>query len=352
MKLTPNISSNQIFSIQAILVLLFCIHSFHAQSNTSDSFNDLRSGDTLYVVTNRTVDSTREDLYFSNQVNENASLVYLSVTLNESEETVSHALTYDDFMTQVCLKTSDWLLFVHGDSKTYEQSVKRGFKIQKTHNINVIVFSWPSKVKDLTGLKNLNNSKRNVLKSMHHFNELLSFMDVFKKSNKAFEEQAKLSMLLHSLGNLYLENIVNDATEEIEHEIIFENIIINSAAVNQKKHKAWVEKIALQKRIYITNNKSDFNLKGLHIFSRSGNQLGEKAKLPIAKNANYVQFSKAVGFRFPTGTTHTYFIGNIPNESENIRSFYSDSFHGLEIDFSQQNQFILSKKGVGFDIVF
>ena len=350
MKLTPKISRSQIFSIQAILVLLFCIHSFHSQSNTSDSFNDLRSGDTLYVVTNRTVDSTHEELYFNNKVDEYASLVYLSVTLNESEETVSHALTYDDFMTQVCLKTSDWLLFVHGDSKTYEQSVKRGFKIQKTHNINVIVFSWPSKVKDLTGLKNLNNSKRNVLKSMHHFNELLSFMDRFKKENKAFKEQAKLSMLLHSLGNLYLENLVNDSA--IRQDIIFENIIINSAAVNQKKHCDWVEHINLQERIYITNNKSDFNLKGLHIFSRSGNQLGEKAKLPMATNANYVQFSKAVGFRFPTGTTHTYFIGNIPNESENIRSFYSDTFHGLEMDFSNQNQFILSKKGIGFHIVF
>jgi len=341
--------------IQTILIFLIPVLSInHAQAQINEivSFSDLNTGDTIYIITNRTIDTTCKNLSFNNDVNENTQLTFLKVTLNKSEKIISHLLNYDDFMAQVCSKTSDWLLFVHGDSKTYEQSVKRGFDIQKTHNINVIVFSWPSKASDLTGLKNLNNSKHNVLKSMYHFNELLAFMDSFKKTNKAFNENAKLSMLLHSLGNLYLENMVGEPAIERKSDNIFENVIINSAAVNQKMHKDWVEKINLQKRIYITNNKSDFNLKGKHIFSKDGNQLGEKAKKPIAENANYVQFSKAVGFRFPTGTTHTFFIGNVPNKSQNIRDFYFDAFHGDQIDFSDQSQFIKRKKGVGYDIIF
>jgi esterase/lipase superfamily enzyme len=323
-----------------------------AQNNESIAVSNLKAGDSIYIITNREIDSTAEHLSYNNKVNENSRFTYLKVTLNRASEIVSQVLSYDDFMGQVCSKTSDWLLFLHGDSKTYKQSVQRGFDIQNTYDVNVIVFSWPSKVPDINGLKNLKNSERNVLKSVDHFNQLLAFMGDFKKRNEAFDERAKLSMLLHSLGNLYLENLVKVSTNERNYDTLFENIVMNSAAVNRKNHEDWLEKLNFQKRIYITNNINDFTLKGLHIFTKHGNQLGEKAKTPTAKNANYVQFSNAVGFRTPTSTTHTYFIGAIPNQSQNIRDFYFDIFHGRQIDFSDQSQFIINKKGVGYDIVF
>lgn len=345
---------SKIFLIQSIFIFLIHVLSpnkAQAQINDSISESDLNKSDTIYVITNRTINSNFKNLSFNNDVNENAQLTFLRVTLNKSNEIVNHLLNYDDFMGQVCNEKSDWLLFVHGDSKTYKQSVKRGLDIQNMHNINVLVFSWSSKSSNLHGLKNLNNSKGNVIKSMPHFNKVLVFMDSLKR-NIAFSKKAKSSLFLHSLGNLYLEKLLEQPASKRKFNDIFDNVIINSAAVNQKMHKDWVEKMNFQKRIYITNNKSDFNLKGLHIFSKDGNQLGEKAKDPIAKNANYIQFSKAVGFRFPTGTTHTYFIGRLPNKSENIRKFYFDAFHGNQIDFSDQSQFEKRKKGVGYDLVF
>lgn len=351
----PPPKKSQILLMRVVLVFLIHIASINnvqAQINDSVSFSGLNKSDTIYIITNRTIDTTHENLSFNNDVNQNTQLTYLKVSLNKSEKIVSQLLKHDNFMTQICDKTTDWLLFIHGDSKTYEQSVKRGFDIQNLHKINVVVFSWSSKAKGITGLKNLNNSKRNVLKSMLHFNELLAFMDSFKKENLAFNENVKLSMLLHSLGNLYLENLAKEPAVERKFNKIFDNVIINSAAVDQKMHQDWVEKITFQERIYITNNKSDFNLKGKHIFSKDGNQLGEKAKKPLAENANYVQFSKSVGFRFPTGTTHTYFIGNVPNKSQNIRDFYFNAFHGCQIDFSDQSHFIKRNKGVGYYILF
>jgi len=355
MNYNKNRGRSQSFLIKTILIILIDILNINliqAHINEFISSSSLNTGDTIYVITNRTIDTTRKNLSFSDEVNENSGLTFLKVTLNKSDEIVNHLLDYDDFMAQVSNKTSDWLLFVHGDSKTYNESAKRGFDIQNSHKINVIVFSWPSRDSELNGLKNLNNSKSNVLKSMNHFNELLAFMDSFKKKNKNFNRNAKLSLLLHSLGNLYLESLVKQPTTERKFNVIFENVIINSAAVNQKMHNEWVKKINFQKRIYITNNKFDFNLKGLHIFSKDGNQLGEKAKGPIADNAHYINFSKAVGFRFPTGSTHTYFIGNVPNQSQNIRKFYFDAFHGYQIDLSNETQFIKRNNGVGYYISF
>lgn len=339
--------------IRTVLIFLLPFFSInHALTQVNDSISGLNAGNTIYVITNRKTDTESKNVSFNNEVNQNKGLTFLKVQKNKSDEIVNQILSYDDFMAQITNKTSDWLLFVHGDSKTYNQSVKRGFNIQELHKINVIVFSWPSKEPDLTGLKNLNNSRANVSKSMPHFIAILELMDTFKKTNTAFSQEANLSMLLHSLGNVYLENLIIEPTKEPKFNLIFENVILNSAAVNQKMHKDWVDKINFQERIYITNNKSDFNLKGLHIFSKDGNQLGEKAKTPLADNANYVQFSKAVGFRTPTGTSHTYFIGDVTAESQNICDFYFNVFHGVQIDFSNQTQFIKNKKGIGYDILF
>ena len=50
------------------------------------------------------------------------------------------------------------------------------------------------------------------------------------------------------------------------------------------------KKIKIQDKLYITSNKSDFNLKGLHIFTKNGKQLGEKITPVLASNANYIHF--------------------------------------------------------------
>jgi hypothetical protein len=335
-----------------LIVTLSCLSNARAQNNESIAVSELKVGDSIYIITNREIDTTRKYLTFNYKIAENVGLTFLKVTLNDSLETESNILNYDHFMSEVCTKTSDWLLFVHGDGKTYKESVQRGFDIQNTYNVNVIVFSWPSEVPDINGLKNIKNSEKNVSKSVGHFNQMLSFMQDFRESNNAFRENANLSMLLHSLGNLHIMKLVDSTNSERIYDTIFENVIMNSAAVNRENHEDWVEKINFQKRIYITNNHYDFSLKGLHLYTKHGNQLGEEFSAPTAKNANYVHFTEAVGFRTPTSNTHTYFIGAITKESQNIRGFYYDVFHGIDIDFSDESRFVKRKEWKGFDIIF
>lgn len=341
--------------VKAILifqVLTFYANNIQANSSDSSSFSNLNFEDTIYVFTNRSIDTISDVIHFNNDVNVNAGLTILRVSKDKAGKLTNHLININDFFAQTSKKKSDWLLFVHGDSKTYNQSVKRGLDIQLSHKLNVIVFSWSSKEPDFNGLKNLNNSKRNLIKSMDHFIELLDYMESFKKLNPVFQEGKNLSILLHSLGNFYLENLVKNNLYPNKTDTIFSNMILNSAAVNQKNHHEWVKQINIQERIYITNNKYDFTLKGLHIFSKSGNQLGEKAKKQIAENAKYISFTKSVGFRFPTGQTHTYFIGNVPRESKNIRNFYFDIFHGYQIDLTNETQFLKSSNKPHYHIVY
>ena len=341
------------YLIKLLIISMTTASSLCYASNLDKTINELNKGDTIYVITNRISNSQDSVTMFSNKVNIDQKLTYTKVIMGiGNNNPINLVLTYDEFMLEVSQKTSDWLLFIHGDGKTYKQSIKRGLNIQKTHNINVIVFSWPSEIPSLSAIKNLKNSQKNVSKSSIHFIELLNFMHDFKKSNDGFNKNNKLSILLHSLGNLYLEQFIKNSKNEFQSPNLFDNLIINSAAVREKKHTDWVEKLNFQKRIYIASNKSDFTLKGKHIFTNGGNQLGEKTKRVSASNAKYINFSKAVGFRFPLGTTHTYFIGSLPERSGNIHHLYSSLFHGSQINLSESTIFKKKQNKCYYSIIF
>jgi hypothetical protein len=191
-----------------------------------------------------------------------------------------------------------------------------------------------------------------VVSYLDNFHSLVYAMHSFGKQIDALPSAPALSMFIHSLGNAYPEKLVNNKLQAYRLDHVFDNVVLNAAAVNQEGHKMWVEQLDFQQRLYITCNKQDFNLKGVRIFTKDGKQLGEKVKEPLATNASYVHFSKAVGFRFPTGTTHTYFIGEVADESVIIRSFFTALMHGEPIDLSQTDKFVPRDDGLGYNIIF
>jgi len=334
---------------QLTIILFFIISTTLGQNIDSSYINKIKPGTTIYAITNRVVGNNNKPVYI-NQVRADHYLDYLSVTYYKPDSLITEKLDSTDFLKQISGINTDWLLFVHGDSKTFEQAVMRGYAIQGYHNVNVIVFSWPAKDYELNGIKNFNNSRKNVIASGNQFAELIRFMGSFKENNQAFNNGNNLSVFFHSLGNLFIKNQAFKENNN-EYNLIFDNLIINSAAVNQKNHKLWVEKLSFQNRIYITSNKSDVNLKGVRIFTKDGKQLGEKVKQPIAENAYYLNFSDAVGLRMPTGTTHTYFIGEVHEENRTIKSIYYNLFHGNIIDLSDTDTFKKRKDGVGYNII-
>jgi hypothetical protein len=65
-----------------------------------------------------------------------------------------------------------------------------------------------------------------------------------------------------------------------------------------------------------------------------------------------VDFSQAVGMRFPTYVSHTYFVGTMPQKSKNIRRFYSLIFNGEEADINDQDMFMAGEDGLSWVILF
>lgn len=337
--------------ISKLIVLALFFYSSQAICNDVNMKNSEHSDSEIFVITNRVYESNENGLSFLCKINPESSLTLLKVKSNNDSLNVN-IIDSADFLTQINKVEKNLVLFIHGDSKTFEHAVLRGLEIQNLYNVKVIVFSWPSKDPFINGYSNLKLSIKNVQKSLIHFNLLLKFISNIKNPDKEIHSERRISLFLHSLGNYYLECMVKENMRPDEHLQIFDNIIINSAAVAQKEHKFWVEKLRCQHNIFIISNRHDFNLKGARLFVRQGKQLGELFSLPLAENAIYINFSKAVGFTFPTHLSHTFFIGEIPQKSKIINGFYYDILNSKTVDLTDTDIFIKREDGKGYDILF
>ena len=114
-------------------------------------------------------------------------------------------------------------------------------------------------------------------------------------------EGSKVSLMMHSLGNFFLFRYINQHSHECN-SVVFDNIIINSAAVSTKGHASVLDKLAIQERIYVISNKNDRTLIGAQLISLS-KMLGINPRPVLSQKAIYLDFTPYVD------KEHTFFIG-------------------------------------------
>jgi hypothetical protein len=340
-------------SILAILCLQVNTYATFAQQTISEhKHHHVFNESDVYVITNRQIDTSHARHPFTNHVSTNPSLTFFRANASFHDSILLTKLDSISFLTEIMdIKKQDWVLFLHGDNNSFEHAVLEALDIQNTYNIRVIIFSWPSRSLELSGLKNLENSYQNLLKSSDHFKSVIRTMYCLRNSGRDSPDEKKLSLFVHSLGNYYLENLVNQHFLLESRSLLFDNVIINASAVEQKNHQKWLEQLHFQNNLFVTFNKKDINLFALRIFSKHGMKLGERAKLPFANNAVYFNFSKSVGFRLNTKSTHTYFIGEVTEKNKNILHFYSDILHGLRPELADETKFINRRESSGYVFV-
>jgi len=118
-------------------------------------------------------------------------------------------------------------------------------------------------------------------------------------------------------------------------EKIFDNIIMNAAAVRSKELGEVISQIGIQERIYVLFNHIDKVLRGAHLLT-SGKMLGNVVIEPLAANVTYVDFSCV------TAMQHTYFAGyhGFEYELPAFAHFFNTAIKGGEVDFSDPEMFL------------
>ncbi|WP_028981953.1 alpha/beta hydrolase [Sporocytophaga myxococcoides] len=267
----------------------------------------------------------------------------------------------DQYTTLICLwKNPDWhimevssleialqksgctkeaVTFIHGDGKDFPLAINRAADIRLLFDIPVIAFDVPSLLPTSNKIKNFYNSKHNYKESVNLFAEYVKALEKIK------EQQPNLTLVMHmhSLGNyVYMESLKKNRLADCP--IIFETILMNAAAVKQKRHKRWLEKSHIQKNIYITYNKKDHTLNGAH-FITFRKQLGERPKKPLASNGHYINFQNIAH------KEHNYYRNTkLFRTHPSLKKFYMDILHGQLIPLEDSSRFSKREDGKGFDI--
>lgn len=334
-----------------VLVLVFLSELLQAQELIIKSNMD-QSKDKILIVTNRFIeDKGQGQIVVEPRLTNESSHHFLTAQLNGETWVYSKESSLISMLNQ-SVTYDDWVVFIHGDGKTLKTSVDRAREIQKLHKVNVLVYSWPSKDSEMNGIRNFKNSYSNVELSSPMLYNFLTDLSELKTSNENPFQNHQMSLFLHSLGNYYLERLAVEGLLDDLKEPIFDNLMINAAAVEQEGHHNWVEQISFAERIYINSNDDDMSLSGLRILTKLGRQLGESPEPPYAQNAYYINFTKAVGFPGSMGPSHSYYFATITDKSENIKNYYTTLLHGKKAPLYDSQLFTYASDEVSYSIIF
>jgi hypothetical protein len=229
----------------------------------------------------------------------------------------------------------DFLVYVDGHGKTFNQVVERGIDLTGRFAINLVIFDWPT---DYLALRKTAYNASEVAASF------ITAMRQFSVWHKSQFPSASVSVFFHSMGNQILRHTAHRKLLPYMPEDLFSNIILNAAAVRQDNHARWLEKLNTQKRIYVTINRNDRTLQGARLL-RVAEQLGLGHNGRTAENATYVDFSQVAS------TEHNLFLGKSKAEKANplIYEFYNQVLHGMEVNFQNETAYqILSPSEVSF----
>lgn len=291
----------------------------------------------LFIITNRPYMPEAEDNeWFPNDIATYRKVSYFIAACDGNRWHLSFVPGFAEGMKEIN-DGRDILLFVEGHGKTLPMALNRAYQVQRRYNLAMVVFDWPSKN------NNFNNSLARVRRCGDNFYNLLLQIKAYRE--RSMHDGQHFSMLAHSLGNYFLSNLIVCGDGQYLSEPIFDNIIMNAAAIRTKEHGEVLSQLHMQRRLYITSNHNDWVLRGAHLLT-SGKMLGNFPLLPLADNAQYVNFTRTAG------REHSYYFGYHSFEHNNPAYFYfyHTALHGLEVDFQQGGFFSPRNTGDGYDI--
>jgi hypothetical protein len=299
----------------------------------------------MVIITNRKYDPLNKGKEFlSNQIDPDGKLTYLIASCNNNQWTCSVRENFEEAMKSTKI-SNDFLFFVNGAGQTFPDLLDKCIRIDRLYDVNIIAFDWPSKEPGYSRIRTFYNAKKKARQSVFDFSETLLLLQNYKAGNKNLNKDIHFTLFMHSLGNHILEKFIESPLSNSLRANLFDNVLLNAAAVKQKNHRNWVEKMNFQNRIFITSNKKDYVLNGARLITFR-RQLGERVKKPLAKNANYINFRNLVYLK------HNYFI-ELPllSSKPSLHYFYNTIFHGGSLKFEEGSRFKKRKDGLGYDIL-
>lgn len=217
------------------------------------------------------------------------------------------------------------LLFVHGFNNDFKDVLERGWRLQETYDLEVIVFTWPADGR-LTGATHYRSDKRDAVRSAPALDRTLEKLAGYfcKHEDQTLACRQRISLMMHSMGNYLFKNLMKSSIYHGETSI-FDNVVLVAADVNNEGHAEWIDRVAYRRRLYVTINEDDkaLRLSRLKVGDAQKARLGHFTQNLTAERAIYFDFTRALHVE----DSHAYFEGK-PLKNENVRRVFHEMFHG------------------------
>lgn len=248
----------------------------------------------ILVITNRADRSgDNERLLFPNELDSFRRVSYLWAACRQGKWMLAPVGDFRKGMEGVD-RGGDILFFVHGNGKSMPLALTRARQLREQYDVSMVLFDWPSYN------SNFNKSLSRVrLCGENFYNHLLLFQEYRRE---VMAPGQHLNMAMHSLGAYFLSHMVVNGNNQYLDELIFDNILLNAAAIRSREHGEVLSRVRIAERIYVASNYNDRVLRGAHLLT-SGHMLGNVFMEPRSDKLIYVDFTPVAR------KEHTYFAG-------------------------------------------
>lgn len=246
------------------------------------------------IVTNRELIAGKNGLTFSDNCHD--GLYYISVFRRDTSYYIQLKNSLADLMSQEETNKQS-LVYVHGYGRTFNTILREGELIKNFYNIPLVLFDWPSKYPGIFELKSYLFARKNLKKSLPAFNQFLKEYNEF-----ALKKEIASTLLLHSMGNMFLEKTIKQKSIPDCDSPVFNKIILNAAAVRKRGHRKWLACQEISEDVYVITNKKDPTLFGVYWLTLR-KQLGRSQfRVKSVKGIHYVNLGDIAKGH------HNYFI--------------------------------------------
>ena len=270
------------------------------------------------------------------------------------------------------------LFFIHGYNNDVEDVIETATELERLYQVIVVPFTWPangggaisgtaSYLSDKGDARVSSGALNRTIGKIQQLHRMLSAARKNKLLQRAKQKypdnrQAAqshfvklvekdcpltLNLLCHSMGNYVFKNTLK-TSDNATSGLVFDNICLVAADVNNHEHAQWLAKLDVRKRIYVVINENDAALKVSRI--KPGDEqlarLGHYTRQLNSANAHYLDVTDAD----QVGMEHSYFTGDaISNES--LKYIFGEMFTGRAVEHhlryrADNNSYKLDSTGI------
>jgi esterase/lipase superfamily enzyme len=246
-------------------------------------------------------------------------------TTYEGQEMLASEAAFLKAQKRMREQSTNCLFFVHGFNTDFQSALESGYRLQQLYNVEVVVFTWPSNGGGLSGISSYMDDQRDATLSVNALDRCLEKLSFYLSKHIDKSCGQKFSLALHSMGNYLFKRLLQSSIYQGE-TLLFDNIIMLAADVNNIDHAEWVDRVQYRNRLFVTVNEDDMALRASR--AKGGEQqqarLGHWLKNLNSRNAIYLNFTDAQFVE----DDHNYFSEDKPLRNSKIKELFKSAFNG------------------------